>query len=214
MNKILRFAKNPWYRKIDSIKDWYYLFRSNYFAFRYGLDFIEINDMGIDEVNSQSKEHGNEYRNGSFYYCKLMLDLINVDKYKYNFIDIGSGKGKICFEVARKYKFSKIIGVEYERCLVDVANQNKKLLKDDGSNFVCEDASSYILPNGNNVIFIFNSFDEFVLKRFLDINMENMCKYKNIILYASNIHRDVFLINGAKVLYEDLNRRLSVFVFE
>jgi hypothetical protein len=50
LHKILRFINNLFYRKVDSVKDWYYLFRSNLFRLKHGLDFTEVNDFGYDEI--------------------------------------------------------------------------------------------------------------------------------------------------------------------
>ena len=212
LHKILRFINNPFYRKVDSVKDWYYLFRSNLFRLKHGLDFTEVNDFGYDQKAYESKKHGNEYVNGSYYYFKLMLDYINVNETEYQFIDIGSGKGRICFEVARDYHFSHVIGVEYEGSLVETANQNKKLLANDAE-FIWHDASNYLLPDAKSVVFIFNSFDELVMEKFLKINMENLKRNKSFVLYTSNIHKNVFVKNGANAIYEDDNRRLSIFKF-
>jgi hypothetical protein len=213
IHKLLRFIENPFYRKVDSIKDWFYLFRSNYFRVRHDLDFTEVNDFGYDEMAYESKKNGNAYANGSYYYCKLMLDWIDIIDYEYQFIDIGSGKGKICFEVARDWHFSEVVGVEYESRLVEAANKNKKLL-DSNVAFVWSDASKYLLPDGKNIVYIFNSFNDVILKKFIDNNKESLRKNKSIILYAQNIHRTVFLNNGARALYEDLNRRQSIFIFD
>ena len=213
IHKLLRFINNPFYRKVDSIKDWFYLFLINYFRVRHDVDCAEVNDSGYDEMSDESKKSGNAYANGSYYYCKLMLDWINIIDYEYQFIDIGSGKGKICFEVARDWHFSEVVGVEYESRLVEAANKNKKLL-DSNVAFVWSDASKYLLPDVKNIVYIFNSFNDVILKKFIDNNKESLRKNKSIILYAQNIHRTVFLNNGAKALYEDLNRRQSIFIFD
>ena len=74
------------------------------------------------------QKDGSIYHAYSNYYLKLLLnDQEIIDENFQNFIDIGSGKGKICIYVAKNYKFEKIIGIEYQEKLYNISVKNLNL---------------------------------------------------------------------------------------
>ena len=82
-------------------------------------------------------------------------------------IDYGSGKGRVVIEACR-YPFQKIIGVEYEKQLVEQSLENIKnfnpTLLDHKLEIVHCDAQQYDIPASTSHIFIWNSFVGSVLE--------------------------------------------------
>lgn len=80
------------------------------------------------------------------------------------FVDFGSGKGKVILEAA-KYHFDKIIGIEIDAQLNEVAVRNLetyrgKLLSKTRVTFVEGAAEEYRPESGATIVFFFNPFGE------------------------------------------------------
>lgn len=76
------------------------------------------------------------------------------------FVDVGSGKGRVLFYVARHYPFWRVIGVESEPALHQVAEDNLRHLR--GAHrpieLVNEDAVDWQLPDDATHVFLYNAF--------------------------------------------------------
>jgi SAM-dependent methyltransferase len=103
-----------------------------------------------------------------------------------NFIDLGSGKGKACFYAATRYRFKRIIGVEFSAPLVEAATVNSRKFGAENIFFVNDDAAGFSLPAGDNLVFLFNPFGEAILRKFLDNNMEKFRQSRTVIAYSND----------------------------
>ena len=88
------------------------------------------------------------------------------------FIDLGSGKGRVLL-MASDYPFRKIIGVELLPSLNRIAQENIAKYKSEAQNCfalesTCADATNFPLPDSPVVLYLFNPFPEFGLRRMLD----------------------------------------------
>ena len=97
--------------------------------------FDEIKDnLFFDLINGTSTqiregESSNFYKHYSPAYSSLVIEAIKSLKinYKnYNFIDLGSGKGKVTL-IASKFRFKKILGIEIIKSLVQQSKRNEKI---------------------------------------------------------------------------------------
>lgn len=94
----------------------------------------------------------------------------------FTFIDLGSGKGRTLL-MASDYPFRRIVGVELLPSLNEIAQQNLAHYHSDSQKCfaiesVCADATTFPLPDGAVVIFLFNPFPESGLRRTI-ANLEN-----------------------------------------
>jgi SAM-dependent methyltransferase len=94
----------------------------------------------------------------------------------FTFIDLGSGKGRTLL-MASDYPFRRIVGVELLPSLNEIAQQNLAQYHSESQKCfamesVCADATTFTLPDGALVIFLFNPFQESGLRRAL-ANLEN-----------------------------------------
>jgi 16S rRNA G966 N2-methylase RsmD len=215
VNKLVRFYKYPFYRKIDCLKDYFYQFKSYFFL---KTNKLEISDGNLDNniINKYNEKNINFiFQNSSYYYCKRMINCSLKRNVKYkNFIDIGSGKGKICFEVASNYKFESIIGIEYDTELFLVSQNNLRKLNNNKIEFINDDILNYNMPDSPSIIFLFNSFNEFVLRKFLKRNIYILRQHKSILLYRHDIYANVLEEFNAKLIEKDLYRKDSIWLFE
>jgi SAM-dependent methyltransferase len=93
----------------------------------------------------------------------------------FTFIDLGSGKGRTLL-MASDYPFLRIVGVELLPSLNEIAQQNlaqyhSQSQKCFAIESICTDATTFTLPDGALVIFLFNPFPESGLRRSLE-NLE------------------------------------------
>jgi SAM-dependent methyltransferase len=144
---------------------------------------------------------------------ELMREAIKTGIAFENFVDLGSGKGKACFYAATKYKFKHVLGIEFSEMLVKTANQNKELWSVGNITFLNADAATYELPKGNNLIFMFNPFDEFILAQFIEGNIENFKQNKNVVAYANDHHRLCMAKLGFATVYRNQNSSGSLYQY-
>lgn len=96
---------------------------------------------------------------------------LEVSPDRFAFIDLGSGKGKALL-LASHYPFRRVIGVEYNSRLNDIAAHNARLYGHSGRRVreietVCGDAGAYELPPGDLLIYLFNPFKAAIMERVL-----------------------------------------------
>lgn len=128
-----------------------------------------------------------------------------------NFIDIGSGKGKACFYANVKHSFEKIIGVEFSKPLVDIANKNKEKFSAHNVSFIHTDATEFELPNQSNLIFMFNPFDNVVLEKFIIKNIDHFKNHHSVIAYANDVQRLSLTKFGFETIFRNQTRRISLY---
>jgi len=132
----------------------------------------------------------------------------------YNFIDIGSGKGKVIIIAQKKLPFiHKFYGLEKNEDLINTANKNLQITKTD-SNILKHDESRFYLRDLSDhmfIVYLYNPFDSTTLINFLENN------YLRIILliYVNPVHKNI--INGYfKPIREFIgwHNNQNVFIYE
>ena len=101
-----------------------------------------------------------------------ILNLLNLQPGRYDFVDFGSGKGRVLL-IASEFPFCQVIGVEFDRRLHAIAQENIRQF--DGSRkchqvqSICMDAANYEPLARDTIYFLFfpfkNKVMEIVLKR-------------------------------------------------
>lgn len=192
-------------RKIYALEDFIF---ENYYRFNFSG-----NITATDLVTSyESKKNAFEYRPvfiGTL--RKLFSEVAKLNCKYHNFIDIGSGKGKACFYALKKQLFKKVIGVEFSKELVDIANENQKIIGVTDIDFLNVDASAYILPDEPSFIFLFNPFDQTVLERFLQNNINHFNAQNSVVAYANDVHRTVLTKMGFETIFRNQSRKISIY---
>jgi len=215
-NKTHAWLKKPAKSKIRSLAGRLHQCRhwieDTAFAKIHRLDFSGYisNDELITEY-AASRDHACFYQAIKCAHIKeLIEEARKTDILFENFIDIGSGKGKACFYASKKMELKQIIGVEFSKPLVDAANQNNRAFGADNIVFVNIDASDFSLPPVSSIIFLFNPFDEYILLKFLQRNIDYFRSYPCVIAYANDHHRLALARFGFNTLYRNQNSRCSL----
>ncbi len=76
------------------------------------------------------------------------------------------------------------------------------------------DAREWKIPDGNNLIFLFNPFNEVLLNIFLSSNLDHFSKYPSIIAYAHDVHRHAVERFGFDMIYRSHRNRNSLFGYK
>lgn len=126
-----------------------------------------INTSSIKKSNSDEFFH---YQGAGYLVLYRIFELVTPHTKLFDFVDIGCGKGRPVF-VAESFGYDNLTGIDLDKELVDAANKNLKtyLLKRKKSNiqFIHVNALEYNYKNTATVYFLFNPFNEEVLKKVL-----------------------------------------------
>jgi len=146
-------------------------FNDRSFDYTHGTDtsgLVPTSDLDID--NPATKWQSNLYLGSPPRVTRHIIDSLAIDPSQYNFVDYGSGKGRVLFTAAA-YPFRKVIGVEISRVLHRTAEQNLRRYK--GKTLLseielwCGDARDFPLPSGNLVLHMYHPFGPDILRDML-----------------------------------------------
>src|SRR6478609_899480 len=130
-------------------------------------EVVTIEDLTIVGEPAGSRH----YEPTPSYDIETALQLLDIPAANATFVDIGCGMGRPLL-VAAEMPFKRIIGVEFARELLEIAERNlarRAALRgpDDRIELISSDATLMPIPDGPLVFFFFNSFGPPALDRFL-----------------------------------------------
>jgi predicted RNA methylase len=107
-------------------------------------------------------ENFGHYQPNCVYLIQRILKRLNTSKDQ-NFLDIGSGKGRILL-IAAQYDFNEVRGIEFSEPLCDITKQNIERFKTKVSKLAPievqnMDARDYVFTEKDVVIFMYNPFN-------------------------------------------------------
>lgn len=169
-----------------------------------------INTTGADELKKLRRSgidisHATIYMPVSYSLIEKTLEQID-DSNKNHFLDIGCGKGRaLC--VAAHFGFNQLTGIDFSEKLCEVAIKNldntKLHLPTINFSIVTQDAATVKVPVDTDCIFLFNPFDEVIMKKVV----ENIIKSLEItprllnIIYTNPLHKNLFTENNFEEVY-------------
>ncbi len=198
--------------------------QTNQFDLKYGTDTDGIIKPEALDIPDERMKHAVRYQTAL---VEVFMDILNgltISYEQYLFIDLGSGKGRALL-LASKFPFKEIIGVELSESLHNIANQNINIYKDklqqcDNIRSICSDVTNYKIPSNENIIFyLFNPFDEYIMRLVL-VNIEEslngLCNdvfiaylkplYRN--LFDQSMYFQIYCDTERYVVYRSKNRTL------
>jgi hypothetical protein len=133
---------------------------------------MHLDDLTIDSDNTDFGDDELIYFALPILALRSLKSVLPQDLSDYVFVDFGSGKGRV-LTYASAMNFKKIIGVEFAAELHERAAENiehgrhpKQLCSD--IEVLHIDAVEFAIPDENCVFFLFNPFEEDVLRRVVD----------------------------------------------
>lgn len=168
------------------------------FDIKYGTDTSSIVEVGNLDLADDRLKHAVRYQTAIMEVFLAMLSNLPIAYEDFVFIDLGSGKGRALL-LASRHPFSAIIGVELSPTLNGVATSNiekynEELQRCQRIRSICADAGSFKLPLENLVLYLFNPFDDVVMREVAD-NIETSLLEKSraiYVLYLKPEHRYIW----------------------
>ncbi len=164
---------------------------------KYGIStggYIEQNELD----GGRNQAHGVAYQATTSDSLRRLCESIDGDRANMTFVDLGCGLGRVLFG-AYELGFGRLVGVEYSPTLHAelLGNLQASLLSEaERARFDVHhgDAALFELPSGDCVVFLFNPFDETVLRRVVaNVASSYEATPRMIrVVYYNAVHRRVF----------------------
>ncbi len=167
-----------------------------FFDIKYGTDtcsWVQLDDLNLDNHQKKRAEmyqltHALPLRK---LFRKLKIPPGNI------LVDLGCGKGRVLL-VASEFFFREARGIEFSSVLCKIATKNCSIYKDKKkttTDFIISnlDVLEYKLNDDEDVFFMFNPFDAYVLTQVLqNITVSIQRRKRKIwIIYRHAVHRGV-----------------------
>jgi SAM-dependent methyltransferase len=141
-----------------------------------GFNFEKTAGEKIRKIHDSINNDAHENMPSSYYDIKQVLKQIPMPLHEISMLDIGCGSGRVvAFGMLCKLK--AIYGVDLEDDAIKIADENCKLLFNKGYKVpykvTTADATIFQIPDGVNVLYIFNPFGATTMQRCI----ENIVKY-------------------------------------
>jgi predicted RNA methylase len=145
-----------------------------------GVDPSKLGDVAVGAIS------GSAYGPSPAWALPANLKKLNIRYADYNFIDLGSGMGRVVL-MAAEYPFARVIGVEFSQQLHEITKDNlarSSIRRQAGSvELLLQDAREYTPPPGNCIIYMSNPFRENVMRTVLD-NLKRFLESQPVQLYV------------------------------
>jgi SAM-dependent methyltransferase len=193
---------------------WFY-HRAEYHAFvrRHSLDFdgfVDRKDLVAQSAESLSNSH-NYSPYSSFLLKRLLQEALDTGIPFENFVDVGCGKGQPCIFAKKYFGFANVYGIDFCEPLIDAARRNLAKLPYDNVRFLVADATSWKVPDGSSLVFLFNPFNGTILEKFLESNLAHFARYPSLIAYGFDEHRSTICRLGFEMIFRSYRQRQSIF---
>ncbi len=174
-----------------------YLINDTYNAYyTYSRNIGDKSAVSVYEMTNinPSKKHAAPFMTVWLKNISRIITKAGIDTSRYDFIDVGCGKGISTIFASDQYNFRTVSGFDFEPSLVDAARANHENCKLNHKKitFFVADASEYIIMDAPFFVFMFNPFGSEVLRSFLENNIQSFRKNNTIIGYANARELNVF----------------------
>lgn len=165
---------------------------------------VNLNHLTLAGSNTSENHH---YQGASYFVLFSIFEKTPGHLKSKPFIDFGCGKGRALF-VAEQCGFTKLIGVDIAKELIDSANENRTIYrkKNQGSTieFVFNDATQFQIPNDAAIFYFFNPFGESIMQQVISNIKESVKNNPREIncIYLNPKYKAVFEKNDFKMIKE------------
>lgn len=199
---------------------WFYAYLARQFDRKYGVDTADIIHPSALGIASGDAEQSNVYGPCIPEVLAGALSNLSIRFQEYVFVDVGSGKG-VAVLSASLFPFKRIVGIEWSERVARIARENAR--KFTHPQQACRsielldgDATAYELPHKPLVIFLYNSFKEPLVRRFVDNLRQSLeqCPRHVVIVYYTPMCKQVFEEAGFLQKVEVAGDRAPVATYE
>ena len=170
---------------------------------------VNLNSLTLAGENSEQNHH---YQGASYFILFSIFNKLPEDIKNSNFVDYGCGKGRALF-VAEQCGFTKLIGVDIAKELIDDANTNKLVYQKKNNqsefHFLFNDATTFQIPENTSVFYFFNPFGKDIMQKVIQNIKESLKQNPRKIycIYLNPKYKSVFDHSGFKQFCEIKNKR-------
>ena len=186
------------------------------FDWRFGTDTRRWAELDSLEIDSANRAGGVRYvptRTGAF--LRVMASVSFPEGSV--FMDCGCGKGKVLL-LAAQLPFRRVVGVEFSEELCAIAKSNVELFQTKRKlvpiDVVHQDVLAYSFSGDENVLFLFDPFDDTVLEPLLDRVFESLrLQPRSLwVVYHNPVYRSVIEARSEFQLVSDFTYGGSQFL--
>lgn len=157
---------------VDYISWRYNCFKEERFDRKFNINTVKPEFNYLKTDFSPNTQYAVPYEAIQLNVLQKMLDSIDITYSDYNFIDLGSGKARAILYAA-SLPFKRFIGVEFSDQLHNIAQENVRSFLSNSTHDIdiqlyCMDATDFILPKENLVLFLYNPFHGRVMESVVD----------------------------------------------
>jgi predicted RNA methylase len=174
-----------------------------YYKFKFKKLSVDYSEgiVSMDTLNSVSTNKDSKINQASpFYELKTAFAFTGIKYSDICLLDIGCGNGKV-LNFGMMLHFKKVMGIDLDSSAIEKAIANCNQMKKNGYSSIFEvllaDATKFQIPDGINVIYLFNPFGA----RTMQFLVENIIQYQKknkkdlYVVYCVAVHKDLFKAN-------------------
>jgi len=191
----------------------------NRFDRRYGTDTTQYLHRSDFDLDAEVADHARNYGASPDRTFLRFLRQQQLDYSDYTFIDLGCGKGRTLL-LASQFPFKKIVGVEVEPAIHATCLRNIAIRFADSKvsqrpvEALCMSAGDYDFPDGNILLYLFNPFDEYIMRQVaqkLRRAVESTSRFIRIVYFHPNHVKPLLALPKINLISEETFRcRASV----
>ena len=143
------------------------------FDLKYQLDTQTPVQLANLETAAPSAKFAHRYQGTPIAILHRIIRRLKLDRQRFTFIDLGSGKGRVLL-IAAQYPFKSVIGVEFSKTLHDIALSNIGKFIGAGATHTnvdsinCDAGEFDFSEIGDKIVFCYNPFGADLMLRVLD----------------------------------------------
>ena len=169
------------------------------FDWKYGTDTMRWVDRNALATRSDNRSHSAPFRATKVGPLLQLLDRLKLPR-DCNFVDIGSGKGRVLL-IASQYGFRNVVGIEFSGELCAIARRNVEAYSRKAKplsliQVIEADATTYQFQAGDRILFMYNPFDALILAKVVN----------NIRLSLEENPRRIWLLYNTPLHHEGIKK--------
>lgn len=185
---------------------WFTLQKEIQGELKYKIDTTAAINLSKLKLKGTQLKHATEYMPVNYFTLEALLERLPDTAKRGTFLDIGCGKGRaMC--VAAAYGYNKVEGIDFAKELIDAATNNLERIKKQHPLFTYTlawgDVHSLVIDEQVSTIFLFNPFDEVLMKQVVRKINNSLAKRPRrfFVLYCTPRFEELFFEEGFDVVF-------------
>ncbi|OFZ26810.1 MAG: hypothetical protein A2381_06625 [Bdellovibrionales bacterium RIFOXYB1_FULL_37_110] len=199
-----------------TLDNWFDHLIDYFFDRKFHLDTLTKVNFSQRLIEVPNRINAKQYQGTRWRVFNRIMKNLPIQYRDYNFIDTGSGKGKALI-LASGFNFKAIKGIELFKPLYDISCQNlRKMNLNHRIQIEHGDVLNFTPPKGPNLYYLYNPFNENVLKDFFtNLKKNQTLGSRDVIIYLNPRYHSTLTKLGFQyqVLLNNLNYNKVVLIY-